>query len=40
MLGMYVHTHWGYHHPYAARTWSLADWKGYLGALRALGYGE
>ena len=38
MLAMYVHTHWGYNHPYAARTWTVEDWRGYLGALRALGY--
>jgi len=38
MLGMYVHTHWAYNHPYAARTWTLADWEGYLDGLAALGY--
>ncbi len=38
MLGMYVHTHWGYHHPYAARTWTLRDWEGYLSGLSALGF--
>jgi len=38
MLGMYVHTHWGYHHPYAARTWTLQDWQGYLDGLSRLGY--
>ena len=38
MLGMYVHTHWSYNHPYAARTWTIADWTGYLGCLSALGY--
>ena len=38
MLAMYVHTHWGYNHPYAARTWTVEDWRGYLGALKALGY--
>ena len=38
LLGMYVHTHWGYNHPYSARTWTLADWEGYLGGLAALGY--
>jgi hypothetical protein len=37
-LGMYVHMHWGYNHPYAARTWSLADWTGYANGLKALGY--
>lgn len=39
-LGMYVHTHWGYNHPYAARTWTVEDWRGYLQGLRALGYDE
>ncbi|MDP7740706.1 MAG: hypothetical protein QGF67_04655 [Lentisphaeria bacterium] len=38
MLGMYIHTHWSYRHPYAARTWTVADWAGFLGALQALGY--
>ncbi len=38
MLGLYVHTHWGYNHPYAARTWTLPDWTAYLDALKALGY--
>ena len=38
MLGMYVHTHWAYNHPYAARSWTLEDWQGYLAGLRALGY--
>lgn len=38
LLGMYVHMHWGYNHPYAARTWSLDDWSEYLSGLKALGY--
>ena len=38
MLGMYVHTHWGYNHPYAARTWTLEDWDHYLSGLASLGY--
>ena len=38
MLGMYVHTHWNYNHPYAARTWSESDWCGYLAGLAHLGY--
>ncbi len=37
-LGMYVHTHWAYRHPYAARTWTLDDWRGYAAGLQALGY--
>ncbi len=38
MLAMYVHTHWSYNHPYAARTWTLDDWRGYLTGLSNLGY--
>ncbi len=38
MLGMYVHTHWAYNRPYAARTWTLEDWQGYLSGLKTLGY--
>ncbi len=38
MLGMYVHMHWSFNHPYAARTWSLDDWKGYLHGIHRLGY--
>jgi len=38
MVGMYVHQHWPYKHPYAARTWTLEDWQGYLGGLRRLGF--
>lgn len=38
MLGMYIHMHWSYRHPYAARTWSVPDWRAYLTGLRSLGY--
>lgn len=38
VLGMYIHQHWSYNHPYAARTWTLADWRGYLDGIRRLGY--
>lgn len=38
MLGMYIHMHWSYNHPYAARTWELEDWRSYLTGLRSLGY--
>lgn len=38
MVGMYVHQHWSFNHPYAARTWTLADWRGYLDGLHRLGY--
>lgn len=37
-LGMYVHAHWAYKHPYASRTWTLEDWRGYAQALTELGY--
>lgn len=38
IIGMYIHQHWPYHHPYAARTWTLEDWRGYAGGLKRLGY--
>lgn len=38
MIGLYVHQHWPYNHPYAARTWSLADWTGFATGLKELGY--
>src|SRR5579872_1682284 len=38
IVGMYVHQHWPYHHPYAARTWTLEDWRGYADGLHRLGY--
>ena len=38
MLGMYVHMHWSFNYPYAARTWSLEDWRGYLNGISRLGY--
>ena len=38
IVGMYVHQHWPYHHPYAARTWTIQDWRGYADGLKRLGY--
>ncbi len=38
ILGMYIHQHWAYGHPYAARTWTIADWTGYLDGISRLGY--
>ncbi len=38
MVGMYIHQHWPYNHPYAARTWTDDDWHGYLDALHKLGF--
>ncbi len=38
ILGMYVHQHWPYNHPYAARTWTIEDWRGYADGLKKLGY--
>jgi hypothetical protein len=35
---MYVHQHWPYNHPYAARTWTVEDWRGYLDGLHRLGF--
>lgn len=38
IVGMYVHQHWPYNHPYCARTWTLNDWRGYAHGLTQLGY--
>jgi hypothetical protein len=38
LVGMYIHQHWPYNYPYAARTWKVADYRGYCGGLKALGY--
>ena len=38
LVGMYIHQHWPYNHPYAARTWTLEDWRGYADGLKKLGY--
>jgi hypothetical protein len=38
VLGMYVHEGWPYNHPYAARTWTVEDWRGYADGLKRLGY--
>lgn len=38
IIGMYVHQHWPHNHSYAARTWTLDDWRGYADGLRQLGY--
>ena len=38
LLGIYVHQHWSYNHPYNARTWTLDDWQGYLDGVKRLGY--
>jgi len=38
LLAMYVHMHWAYNYPYAARTWSIDDWRGYARGLSSLGY--
>jgi len=39
-IGMYVHMHWGYRHPYSARTWKSGDWAGYASGLVDLGYNQ
>ncbi len=38
MLLNYVHTHWSYRHPYAARTWTESDWRGFVQGIRNLGF--
>ena len=38
MIGLYIHQHWPYSHPYAARTWTLEDWRGWADGLQKLGY--
>jgi hypothetical protein len=38
VVGMYIHQHWPYNHPYAARTWTVEDYRGYAGGLKKLGY--
>ena len=38
MVGMYVHQHWPYRRPYAARTWTIEDWRGYADAMKQLGF--
>ncbi len=38
IIGMYVHQHWPYNHPYCARTWTVDDWRGYCQGLQRLGY--
>jgi len=38
IIGMYVHQHWAYNHPYAARTWTFEEWRGYVDGLQRLGY--
>jgi len=38
IIGMYVHQHWPYNHPYAARTWTIQDWRGYADGLKRIGY--
>lgn len=37
VVGMYIHQHWPYRHPYAARTWTVEDYRGYAGGLKELG---
>ncbi len=38
LVGMYVHEGWPYNHPYAARTWTVEDWRGYADGLVKLGF--
>jgi hypothetical protein len=38
IIGMYIHQHWPYKHPHAARTWTLENYRGYCGDLKELGF--
>ena len=38
IIGMYIHQHWPYKYPYAARTWTVEDYRGYAAGLKQLGY--
>ena len=38
ILGIYVHEGWPYNRPYAARTWTVEDWRGYADGLSKLGF--
>ncbi len=38
MIGLYIHQHWPYRRPYAARTWTLEDWRGWADGLKKIGY--
>jgi hypothetical protein len=38
IVGMYIHQHWPYKHPYAARTWTIDNYSGYADGLKRLGY--
>ena len=38
LVGMYIHQHWPYNHPYAARTWTIEDYRGYADGMKKLGY--
>ena len=34
----YIHQHWPYKYPYAARTGGVEDYRNYCGGLKMLGY--
>lgn len=38
IVGMYVHEGWPYNRPYADRTWTVEDWRGYAHGLSKLCY--
>src|ERR1035438_10549510 len=42
LVGMYIHQHWPYNYPYAARTWQVEDYRGYCGGPQdaQLQYGD
>ncbi len=38
LLGIYIHQHWAYNHPYAARILDNRYRHGYLEGISLLGY--
>lgn len=38
LVGMYIHQHWPYNQSYAARTWTVEDYRGYADGMKKLGY--
>ena len=38
LIGLYIHQHWPYNRPYAARTWTLDDWHNWADGLKKSGY--
>ncbi len=38
MIGLMLHQFFNMNHPYNSKTWTLEEWRGYLTALKRLGY--